>query len=172
MVKELLGGSYDILMDSSRWVLIATCWGSYKKIWMESSERDCDGDLLKLCDRNFDGLYKGDFDGILLGLVEGDLNGLVQGDCDGDKLGLFNEDFSGSSKGISMATCGALERRFGWTLRWGYGDKLGLFDRDFDGLFKVDFDGSLLGLLEGDFDGQRRHSNKEGKMSEISNISN
>jgi hypothetical protein len=36
----------------------------------------------------------------------------------------------------------------------------------------VVFDGSLLGLLEGDFDGQRRHSNKEGKMSEISNISN
>jgi hypothetical protein len=27
----------------------------------------------------------------------------------------------------------------------------------------------LLGLLEGDFDGQRRHSNKDGKLSEISN---
>jgi hypothetical protein len=52
------------------------------------------------------------------------------------------------------------------------GDKLGLFDGDFDGLFKVDFDGDLLGLFDGDFDGQRRHSNKEGKMSEISNISN
>jgi hypothetical protein len=49
------------------------------------------------------------------------------------------------------------------------GDKLGLLGGDLDGLFDGDFNGELLGLLEGDFDGQRRHSNKDGKLSEISN---
>jgi hypothetical protein len=54
---------------------------------------------------------------------------------------------------------------------WG-GDLRVIFDGDLDGLFEGDFDGDLLGLFDRDFDGQRRHSNKEGKMSEISNISN
>ena len=106
---------------------------------MKSFQWRLAGALGRRCIWTLKGDWGGDLQVIFVGDFDGNLLGLVEGDLDG----LFNEDWDG--------------------------DKQGLFNGDFNGLFKVDFDGDLLGLLEGDFDGQRRPSNKDGKMSEISN---
>jgi hypothetical protein len=94
---------------------------------------------------------QGDWEGHLLGIFDGVSDGLVDGDFDGNLLGFFEGDLDGL-----------------FNRDWDC-DKRGLLEGDLDELFDGDFDGKLLGLLEGDFDGQRRHSNKDGKLSEISN---
>jgi hypothetical protein len=96
-METSLGSLTGISVDSSKGISMATCWGIWKEIWMDSSTGD------------FDGLFKVDFDGILLGLLDGDLDGLFDGDCDGDLRGLFDGDFSGLFKGGFGFDCDFLE---------------------------------------------------------------